>query len=223
MGVVLGDITELDCECIVNAANSTLLGGGGVNGAIHRAAGPKLREECRLLNGCRTGEAKLTKGYRLKAKNIIHTVGPVYDAPDADEMLGTCYWNCLELARENEIHSIAFPMISTGKFKFPKAEAAKIALLTVLDWKREYHPYPMEIIFCCFEDESFGLISRYFHDWKQHQENLRSETEGIVFHKIKLQFYPEDEELMAKMSVREKIEYIRKLKDENRYIVLGVE
>ncbi len=142
--VVQGDITKLDCDCIVNAANRSLLGGGGVDGAIHRAAGPELLAECRTLHGCRTGEAKITKGYRLKAKYIIHTVGPIYSGTSEDAaQLADCYRNSLELAKTYDIHSIAFPAISAGAYGYP--------LDTVADWLQSHADYDMRVIFCCFD------------------------------------------------------------------------
>ena len=133
--VVQGDITKLDCDCIVNAANRSLLGGGGVDGAIHRAAGPELLAECRTLHGCRTGEAKITKGYRLKAKYIIHTVGPIYSGTPEDAVrLADCYRNSLELANG-----------------YPLDAATQIAVDTVTDWLQNHADYDMRVIFCCFD------------------------------------------------------------------------
>jgi O-acetyl-ADP-ribose deacetylase len=131
--VVEGDITQLDLDAIVNAANSSLLGGGGVDGAIHRAAGPDLVAECRLLGGCRTGEAKLTRGYRLRARFVIHTVGPVYGRQGGQEaeLLSACYRNSLAVAHHHSLSSIAFPAISTGIYGYPPAEAAAVAVTTV--------------------------------------------------------------------------------------------
>lgn len=153
-----GDITVLKVDAIVNAANSTLLGGGGVDGAIHRAAGPELLAECRTLCGCRTGEAKITGAYNLPAKYVIHTVGPVYsgDARDSEDLY-SCYFNSLCLAKENNVHSIAFPSISTGVYGYPKDEAAEVSLKAVRDWVDENPGYDMEIILCCFDERSYEL------------------------------------------------------------------
>ena len=147
--VVQGDITKLDCDGIVNAANRSLLGGGGVDGAIHRAAGPELLAECRTLHGCRTGEAKITKGYRLY---IIHTVGPIYSGTAEDAaQLADCYRNSLNLAKEHDVHSIAFPAISTGVYGYPLEDATEIAVKTVAQWLEAHADYAMQVIFCCFD------------------------------------------------------------------------
>src|SRR5512136_3042443 len=136
-----GDITDQDTEAIVNAANRSLLGGGGVDGAIHRAAGSQLLAECRTLGGCQTGDAKITKGYRLRAKHVIHTVGPIYHAEGkrAPEFLAGCYRRSLELATANGLKSVAFPSISTGAYGYPLNEAAPIALKTTIDYLKG-HP-----------------------------------------------------------------------------------
>jgi O-acetyl-ADP-ribose deacetylase (regulator of RNase III) len=153
--IVEGDITKLAVDAIVNAANESLLGGGGVDGAIHRAAGPQLLEECRLLGGCPTGQAKITNGYRLPAKHVIHTVGPVWrgGGHGEDDLLASCYRASLELAHGHDCHSVAFPAISTGIYGFPADRAARIAVATVRTFLAG-HDVPEKVIFCCFSGAS---------------------------------------------------------------------
>ena len=161
------DITTLDCECIVNAANNSLLGGGGVDGAIHRAAGPELLKECRTLGGCKTGEAKITRGYKLPATWVIHTVGPVYSGrPQDAELLRNCYRNALELAKSHNIHSIAFPAISTGVYRYPLEKATAVAMSTVKHWLDENGGYFMEVIFCCFSQRAYDIYQSYSTEQK---------------------------------------------------------
>jgi len=155
--VIQEDITKLDVDAIVNAANSSLLGGGGVDGAIHRAAGSELLAECRLLGGCKTGEAKITGGYRLPAKYVIHTVGPIWKDGEHNEaeLLRSCYLRSLELAVHNDAKTIAFPCISTGVYGFPKRPAAEIAVATVQGF--EDSDKLEEVIFVCFGDDSYRI------------------------------------------------------------------
>lgn len=154
--VITGDITTLAVDAIVNAANESLLGGGGVDGAIHHAAGPQLLEECRGIGGCPTGEARITKGYNLPARHVIHTVGPVWHGGThgEPELLASCYRSSLDLAAEHGIRTIAFPAISTGVYGYPADEAARIAARTTLDWLAR-HPDAIEkVIFVCFSAPS---------------------------------------------------------------------
>lgn len=157
---IQADITTLSVAAIVNAANSSLLGGGGVDGAIHRVAGPELLAECRRLRGCQTGAAKITKGYQLPARNVIHTVGPVWHGGKSGEpeLLACCYRNSLEIAEANNIKSIAFPSISTGVYGYPKDLAAKVAVDSVRLALRDSSGVVEEVLFCCF---SLGDLKLY--------------------------------------------------------------
>jgi O-acetyl-ADP-ribose deacetylase len=163
------DITRLAVDAIVNAANSSLLGGGGVDGAIHRAAGPELLAECRILGGCATGDAKATRGHRLRAKYVIHTVGPVWQGEEStklavgerneDQLLASCYRRSLQVASDLRIASIAFPAISTGIYGFPRERAAKIAVAEVREVLGENHSV-RQVIFCCFDSDTLRIYER---------------------------------------------------------------
>lgn len=159
LDIMLGDITRLDVHAIVNAANRSLLGGGGVDGAIHRAAGPDLLTECRALGGCETGEAKITAGYRLPARHVIHTVGPVWSGGERneDQLLAACYRNAIALAAHHSLASLAFPAISTGVYAFPPERAARIATGAVISEISARKDAPERIVFCCFSEASAYL------------------------------------------------------------------
>lgn len=159
-----GDITHLKVDAIVNAANRSLLGGGGVDGAIHRAAGPALLEECRTLGGCETGEAKITRGYQLPAQHVIHTVGPVYRGSSEDaRLLASCYRNSLRLAADHGLKSVAFPAISCGVYGYPIEEACQVALTTTVDFLRE-NSAPAKVIFVLY----------FPNDYQVYQEQLKT-------------------------------------------------
>ena len=156
--IIVADITTLGVDAIVNAANTSLLGGGGVDGAIHRASGPKLLAECRSLQGCATGDAKITRGYRLPARHVIHAVGPVWNGGrrGEDEALASCYARAIELSQTHGLASIAFPAISTGVYRFPADRAANIAVTTTVD-ALAVAPAVSRVVFCCFSQDSARL------------------------------------------------------------------
>ena len=159
--IILGDITRQDVDAIVNAANCSLLGGGGVDGAIHRAAGPELLAECRRLHGCETGKAQITGGYRLPARHVIHTPGPVWHGGGygEEELLRSCYRSCLELASENGCETVDFPSISTGVYRFPLDKASRIAVGTILDYLEE-HPEIRRVRMVCFDERTKAWYDR---------------------------------------------------------------
>ena len=162
--IIKGDITRLRCDAIVNAANSSLLGGGGVDGAIHYAAGPDLLAECRTLHGCRTGEAKITKGYNLPARFVIHTVGPIYyehSPAEAEALLTSCYENSLELAREKGLKTIAFPLISAGVYGYPQKDAIRVAIETMKLHQDNFD----EITLVLFGEREFGFAGEMFPEF----------------------------------------------------------
>ena len=156
---IAGDITKVEVDAIVNAANKSLLGGGGVDGAIHRAAGPELLKACRKLNGCETGEAKITKGYNLPAKYVIHTVGPVYRGSSEDKtLLANCYRNSLSLAVENNLTTIAFPAISCGVYGYPMDKASKIAVTTAADFLKQFEKF-LKVLFVLFSESDLAVYN----------------------------------------------------------------
>jgi O-acetyl-ADP-ribose deacetylase (regulator of RNase III) len=171
ISVTISDVTTLNVDAIVNAANQSLLGGGGVDGAIHRAAGLDLLAECRALGGCATGQAKMTCGWRLPSKHVTHTVGPVWDGGTQDEaaLLTSCYLACLKISDQEDLRSIAFPAISTGVYGFPKAAACEIAVSTITGWS---NPNPTEVIFSCFNADTDHL---YRTRLAQHQAGFSSQ------------------------------------------------
>ena len=158
IAILTGDITKIKVDAVVNAANSTLLGGGGVDGAIHRAGGPQILEQCIKIGGCKTGEAVITTAGNLPSKYVIHTVGPVWNGGKKNEaqLLESCYKNSLKIANDNSIKTIAFPNISTGVYRFPKEQAAQIAIRTVIEFL-ENNDSIEKVIFVCFDDENYNL------------------------------------------------------------------
>ncbi|MBF2067243.1 MAG: O-acetyl-ADP-ribose deacetylase [Calothrix sp. C42_A2020_038] len=166
MEIILGDITKLKVDAIVNAANTSLLGGSGVDGAIHRAAGSELVDECRSLAGCKVGDAKLTKGYRLPARFIIHTVGPVWrgGSHGEQELLAQCYRKCMQIAADKEFDTLAFPCISTGIYRYPKDIAAKLAV-KICSEQLQKNGRPQRVIFCCYDQENYEIYEKILPEY----------------------------------------------------------
>lgn len=164
--ILTGDITKSDAQAIVNAANTTLLGGSGVDGAIHRAAGPELLAECRTLGGCETGQAKLTRGYNLPAQYVLHTPGPVWRGGGNGEaaLLASCYRSCLALAEAHGVESVDFPSISTGVYRYPLAQAASVALKTIMDFLRD-HELPRRVRMVCRTEEAAEIYRQTYNMW----------------------------------------------------------
>ena len=172
--ILTGDITKSDAEAIVNAANTTLLGGSGVDGAIHRAAGPELLAECRTLGGCETGQAKLTKGYRLPANYVLHTPGPIWRGGDHGEaaLLASCYRSCLLLAEEHGIETVDFPSISTGVYGYPMAQAASVALKAIMEFLRD-HGLPRRVRMVCHTEKAAEIYRQTYNLWYAGEKSER--------------------------------------------------
>lgn len=169
--IKLGDITKVKADAIVNAANNSLLGGGGVDGAIHRAAGPKLLEECKKIGGCETGKAKITKGYDLPSKFVIHTVGPVWHGGNENEesLLADCYYNSLSLAEKYKCSYVAFPSISTGAYKFPLDKAAKIAVKTIMDYGKDRYVID-KVVMVCSDEKTKEHYDKALKEYKAYED-----------------------------------------------------
>ncbi|MCI9331477.1 MAG: O-acetyl-ADP-ribose deacetylase [Oscillibacter sp.] len=172
--ILVGDITKSDAQAIVNAANTTLLGGSGVDGAIHRAAGPELLAECRTLGGCETGQAKLTRGYRLPAAYVLHTPGPIWRGGNTGEAvaLASCYRSCLELAERQGIETVDFPSISTGVYGYPMAQAASVALKAIMDFLRE-HELPRRVRMVCHTEAAAEIYRQTYNMWYAGEKSER--------------------------------------------------